>query len=521
MERLRKGLSIFAAAALLAPAGGALAGRPVFQRHHENHERDDDRGGNPVKTSAGELTLRSRALLGKDGNTQLEISTAAFDTDGTPPGNISHVHVRAVDASGRDGDDDKDDKDGKEGKDGKGFRFRREYNHLRGGGYFTDTYPGLLHGLNLRIEAKARGSVHRDEVEAKWLDVVRYRPDLYVKLIDAPAKARVNSVVPINAIISEGMGETGGDTDCVLQVDGAQVADKGLLWVDAGGSSTCAFLYTFPTAGPHTITVRAQNGRPADYDESNNSLSQTITITQPFFAHYDSAVSETTTINNSTTEMYLIATSTAPDSRVVKNNTKVEQLRSFLGLLPPGVNPESIRVAYSDSSGGRALSSFDVGGLTLGPAVVPEIPGCSSVRSVTDTDAATGRTIFFGRCFDATTNATSTTVSVSYAATQTTAFSENFCRISGAGCRVGDFITTTVIGAVAPVQLADDYSASVVVDDAGTVFTAKPTMTLTSLSAPLNTITGCGVFNVRGKRCTTTTTGTSSKGGKVSVDNAE
>src|SRR5713101_7087919 len=219
MERLRKGLSIFAAAALLAPACGALAGRPVFQRHHENHERDDDRGGNPVKTSAGELTLRSRALLGKDGNTQLEISTAAFDTDGTPPGNISHVHVRAVDASGRDGDDDKDDKDGKEGKDGKGLRFRREYKHLRGGGYFTDTCPGLLHGLNLRIEAKARGSVHRDEVEAKWLDVVRYRPDLYVKLIDAPAKARVNSVVPINAIISEGMGETGGDTDCVLQVD--------------------------------------------------------------------------------------------------------------------------------------------------------------------------------------------------------------------------------------------------------------------------------------------------------------
>ena len=106
MERLRKVLSVFAAAALFAPAGGALAGRPVFQRHHENHERDDDRGGDPAKGSAGDLTLRSRALLGKDGNTQLEISTAPFDGTGTPPGNISHVHVRAVDPSRRDGDDE-------------------------------------------------------------------------------------------------------------------------------------------------------------------------------------------------------------------------------------------------------------------------------------------------------------------------------------------------------------------------------------------------------------------------------
>ncbi|HYR19349.1 MAG TPA: hypothetical protein VEQ15_07635, partial [Myxococcales bacterium] len=156
MERLRKVLSIFAAAALLAPAGGALAGRPVFHHHRADHDGEEsdhhrDRGSKPAKAQTSDLTLRSRALLGKDGNTQLEVSTAAFDVGTTPAGNISHVKVRAVDPSRDDGDDD--DKDGKDDKGAKEFRFRKEYEHLRDGGYFTRTFPGLPYGLNLQIKA--------------------------------------------------------------------------------------------------------------------------------------------------------------------------------------------------------------------------------------------------------------------------------------------------------------------------------------------------------------------------------
>ena len=518
MERLRTGLTIFAVAALLAPAGGALAGRPVFQRHHENHEGDDDVGGKPAKGTAGDLTLRSRALLGKDGKTQLEISTAPFDTAATPPGNISHVHVRAVDPSRPDGDDD--DKDG---KDGKELRFRREYNHLKGGGYFTDTYTGLPHGLNLRIEAKARGAVHRDEVEARWLDSVRYRPDIYVKLVDAPAKARINSVVTISAVLGEGMGETGADTDCALLVDGTQV-DSGLLWVNAAGAGTCAFLYSFPTAGQHTITVRAQNVRPADYDDSNNALSRPILITQPFFAHYDAAVTETTSLKNTTVDSFLISASTTPNQEVVTKNTTVEQLRSFLGLLPGDVNPETVRVSFADSSGGHALSSFDLSGLTLGASQASELPGCTTVRSVMDMDMATGRCVSLIRCSNATTGTSSTSVAINYAATQLTTFSENICRTANIGCKVGDFVTTNVVSDRPQVQLADDYSAVVEVEDAATgKFTGKPTMTLSPfvVLAP-STTTLCGPFNgTKGKRCTTTTINIFGKGGLASNDNAE
>ena len=519
MKRLGMGLSLFTAAALLAPAGGALAGRPVLQRHHENHEGDDDVGGKPTKTTAGDLTLRSRALLAKDGNTQLEISTAPFDTDGTPPGNISHVHVRAVDPSRPDRDDD----DYGDGKDGKGLRFRREYNHLRNGGYFTDTYPGLAHGLSLRIEAKAKGAVHRDEVEAKWLDTVRYRPDLYIKMIDAPAKARINSVVGINAVIGEGMGETGADTQCALLVDGTQV-DSGLLWVNAAGAGTCAFVYSFPVAGQHTIAVRAQNVRPGDYDSSNNEASRQILITQPYFAHYDANVSETTATNNRKVQTFVVAASTVPNQEDVTNATTVEQLRSFVGLLPSDVNPETVRVAFTDNSGGHQLSTFDLSGLTLGAPQASEMAGCTSTRSVMDMDMATGRCVTVARCSNATTGANSTSVLISYSATQVTTFSENICRTANIGCKVGDFTKRTVVADKPLVQLADDYSANVVVEDAATgAFTAKPAFALaSSVLVPTSTTTLCAPFNAnKGKRCTTITNGTTAKNGSISHDNAE
>ena len=528
MERLRKVLSIFAAAALLAPAGGALAGRPVFQRHHENHEDDDD-GGKPTKTTVSDLTLRSRALIGKDRKTQLEVSTSPFDAAGTPPGNISRVHVRLVDPSRPDRDGDDDDKDGKEGKEGKELRFRREYKHLRAGGYFTnepaDPWTGLEHGLTLRIGAKARGTVHRDELEARWLDTIRYRPDLYVKMVVAPLQARINTVVTIGGVIGEGMGETGADTDCVLLVDGAQV-DSGLLWVNAGDAGrTCSFLYTFPVAGLHTITVRAQNVRPGDYDDKNNEGSQQILITQPYFAHYDASVSEITEINNRTEQRFQIAASAVPNQQIVTNQTTVRQNRSFLGLLPGDVNPEKVRVSFSDSTGNRELSRFDIPELAIGSPIESTLAGCASIRCVMDFDPVTGRQVTVARCTSAS-GANSTSVLIAYPATQVTTFSENICRTSGIGCKVGDFITNTMVMDKPLVELADDYSASVEVEDTSTgKFTAKPKFALaTNVLVPSSTTTTapCLPFNgTKGKRCITTTAGTTEKRGSVSRDNQE
>ena len=140
-------------------------------------------------------------------------------------------------------------------------------------------------------------------------------------------------------------------------------------------------------------------------------------------------------------------------------------------------------------------------------------------------DIATGRSVTFARCTDAA-GANSTSVLINYAATQTITLSENICRTSNIGCKVGDFVTTSVVSDKAQVTLADDYSAAVEVEDAATgKFTAKPTMALAPfVLLPLNTVAllPCRPFNgTKGKQCTTVTTGISGRGGTASKVNAE
>jgi len=516
MERLRKGLSIFAAAALLAPAGGALAGRPVFHHHRADHDGEEsdhasDRGAKPAKGSASDLTLRSRALLGKDGNTQLEISTAAFDVGATPAGNISHVQVRAVDPSRNDGDDD--DKDGKDDKGAKEFRFRKDYEHLRDGGYFTRTYPGLPHGLNLRIKAKARGSSRRDEVEAKWLDVVRYRPDLVVTQINAPSSAIIRTTVSITANVVEHMGDVGAHADCVLFIDDVQADIAPDMWLDASGSTTCRFAPTFPVAGRHTVTVRAQNVRPGDYDDSNNALSRQIDVFNPIIPIYDASATETTTVSSNTVDVYNLATSASPDTHQVTTVTNVTQSRSFIGTIPSALSlSQPLKVSYSDKSGGRSLSSVEYPSVTL-----------DAQGNYFDIDATTGRQLCITRSFDPANNTGSTQIGLLWPSSETTTFSQKTCSSTAVNCTAGDFTVNPT--ALVNVPLADDYSADVVVDD-GVPYSAHPSMALSPFGSTTPSTTGvCVQFrsssNKIGKRCLQTSTATYGKAGGVSVTAAQ
>ena len=515
MESLRKGLSIFAAAALLAPAGGALAGRPAFHHHRADHEGEEkdhasDRGAKPAKAQASDLTMRSRALLGKDGNTQLEISTAAFDVGATPAGNISHVELRAIDPSRYEGDDD--DKDGKDEKGAKEFRFRREYEHLRDGGYFTRTFPGLPHGLNLRIEAKARGATRRDEVEAKWVDVIHYRPDLVVTQITAPSSAVIKTTVDVTATVVEHMGDLGAHADCVLLVDDVQADIAPDMWLDANGSTTCRFAPSFPVAGRHTVTVRAQNVRPGDYDDTNNTLSRQIDIFNPIIPIYDASATETTTVSSNTLDVYNLATAATPDSHLVTTVTNVTQSRSFIGTIPTALSlSQPWKISYSDKSGGRSLSSVEYLSVTL-----------DATGNYFDIDAASGRQLCVRRSFDAATNAGSTQVGLLWPSTETTTFSKKTCSTTAVNCTPGDF--TVNPAALVNVQLADDYSADVVVDD-GIPYSAHPSMALTPFGSTTPSLTSvCVQFrsgNKIGKRCLGTSTATYGKSGGVSVTAAQ
>ena len=160
-------------------------------------------------------------MLDKAGKTEVEISTAPFDIGAVAPGNITEVELWAIDPR-RHGDDD--------GKDGKG-RFHKEFDHLREGGYVHWFFPAPA-------------------------------------LADHAFLAPVNTLVQVTGTVKELNGELGAHAECVLLVDGVQADTIGApIWVDASGTTTCAFTTEFKSAGPHTLTVRAQNLKPDDKDD--------------------------------------------------------------------------------------------------------------------------------------------------------------------------------------------------------------------------------------------------------------
>ena len=508
MEHFRHALTIFAVAALLAPARGAHAGRPVFHHHRADHEGEEqdharNRSARPAKASVPGLTLHSRSLLGKDGKTEVEISTAPFDIGATPPGNISGCDIRAVDPTRRGKDDDDNQ-----------LGFHKRYDHLREGGYVHWTYTGLPHAQALRIRAEARAGWRGGEVEAKWLDVVRYRPDLAVQMVDAPGLTPVNTMVQVNATVVERMDEVGAHADCVLLVDGAQVDVAPGIWVDAGGSATCRFTTSFNSGGLHTITVRAQNVKPGDYDDSNNAFSRQIQVQNSASAtmYYDMAVMDQTQTSTTTTDKYYTSTSAPPEEHKVETSNNYTQTRQLYGTIPAAVGDVK-RIVFSDSSAGKSLSSVTV----MLPAFTNVTPVDTSLcdpattneSMLNDFDMTAGRAVTVIRCFNASTNQGTTIVSVAFSASDNTYYSSNTCRSLALGCVPGDYTTGTPDGT--RVLLGDDYAADFTLED-GSVYSAQPKLSLPVVfgSTTPKTTSSCGAQDfgtgTLGKVCIETVT---------------
>jgi hypothetical protein len=491
MKRLTKALSVFAVAALLSPAREARAGRPVFQHHRENHDDDDDhdhyqhKGAKAAKAKIGGLTVRSRALIGKDGLTEIEISTGAFDS--TAPGNISEVHIRAVDPRGKDehGDNEKDE----DRKDEDRKRFSRKFENLRQGGYVHWTFPGLPHGQQLRIDVEAKATVHGDEVEVKLLDTIRYRPHLVAERLDAPQLARMSLPIDVTATVSEVLREVGAHTDCVLYVDDVQVDAAPNAWVDAGTVQSCRLAVSIGTSGLHTLKVRVQNTRPGNYDDSNSTVAMQVMVQNPLTLAYTMSAADQTKITKSVTDVYYAASSATPDQHVETLTTDYAQSRSFCGSLPVALGAPTVggnyqikRVAFSDKTGATALGSVEFLALDLVKVAIVEDPRFTSQSSYFTQDAA-GRTLFVNRFVNDATKEGATSFSLSYPAGDTTTYSRNLCLNAAVRCTLGDFITNP--GAQTAVRLADTYSADFTMEDGLTSYGAKPSMALVNTGSTI------------------------------------
>ena len=209
---------------------------------------------------SGSATMTARALLGKDGNTTVELSTGTLDSSTPPPGSFGMVQFKPLDPSGN-------------------VLFAQNFTPLSTStGYYSFNEPYFYRGQQVQLQGNITGiDANRTDVVTVF-ETVKLRPDLAVQKLTYPVTAIVNQAIPISANIVELNGDTGATTACVLAVDGNNVDQAQSAYVDAAGSVTCLFSYKFASTGNHTIQVSASNVVPADWDSSNNSSSGSIAI---------------------------------------------------------------------------------------------------------------------------------------------------------------------------------------------------------------------------------------------------
>jgi hypothetical protein len=216
---------------------------------------------------AGSAAMTARALLGKDGNTTVEVTTGALDSSATPPGSFGKVQYKPFDSAGN-------------------VLFAQNFNPLsNAGGYYTFVSPSLHRAQQIQLQGNIAGIDNRNDV-VTVVETVKLRPDFAVKGLLLPNSAMLTQPVNISANIVELNGDASATTTCVLAIDGNNVDQANNVYVDAGGSVSCAFEYTFSTTGSHTVQVTAASVVPADWDNNNNSISGVITITNIGTAQY-------------------------------------------------------------------------------------------------------------------------------------------------------------------------------------------------------------------------------------------
>jgi len=227
---------------------------------YPNSRKYRDLGFQPASASVGSATISIRALLGRSGTTDVEVTTGTFD-GGTASGTLSSVQVKGYDANGVQ-------------------LFTSAKNGLSGS---TASFPysNLTRGSRVEVRANVRDVSGSKTEVVTATDVVHMRPDLVALRVEGPANALIGWPVNLTAFVMERNGDVGARASCVLYVDGTAVDRADGIWVDAGRVVSCAMSHSFSTAGTHALEVRAENVRPGDYDDANNRATASIQIVQP------------------------------------------------------------------------------------------------------------------------------------------------------------------------------------------------------------------------------------------------
>jgi hypothetical protein len=333
------------------------AGKPTFIRNAVKYR---ELGAKPATGRSGTSTLTLRALLGKDGGTELEVTTGVFDPVPLAERPLTRVQVKLLDAAGRP------------------LR-TLNYNGLAGGGTATFRYPGLARGGALQVQGNVTEGRRTDVVSVTG--TVQRRPDLRVR-VEAPQQVRRGFPVNLVAIVSEANGDVGARADCVLSVDGAEADRARGIWVDAGGAVSCAFTHVFASAGASRVRVEAANVSPADWDPSDNADEATVQVTGGSDFSYTALAEDYVESTEQTDNNQMVY----DGGQVIEQGSTVNtrnaiQSGALYASMPHGVSLATVRVKVSQSTNGVTVHAGAWPEAAGGYPLLAAQPGCTSTWS--------------------------------------------------------------------------------------------------------------------------------------------
>jgi hypothetical protein len=337
---------------------------------NSKHYRESGVGNATGRSGSAHMT--ARALLSKDGNATVEVTTGTLDSTSTPPGSFRKVQFKTLNGAGNP-------------------ILVQNLFPPTASGYYSFSSQSLHRAQQIQLQGNIDGMDRNRTDVVTLVETVKVLPDLAVASLSFPSSAVPNQAVNISANIVEMNADTGATTTCVLSIDGNPVDQAKNVYVDAAGSVSCAFVYTFDAPGSHTIQVSATNVVPADWDTSNNSNSGTIDITNPNTAEQSFASFQENnggfpvTATNTSKQWYMgtlvedVSDTFGSSGRTQDSNTAF----SSSGCTG-GTNAVAwqfpVTVSYSETMDGKSVYSYTDTGIAGNSVSIPRsFPNCNGL----------------------------------------------------------------------------------------------------------------------------------------------
>ena len=217
-----------------------------------------DQGTKPATGRSGLAAIEARALLGRDGMTDIEVTTGHFEGIGGA-GTLAKVQVKLF----------------------SGGALRETDNYRLGAaglGTGTFSYAGLNRGYSAQVQANVSGIDPRRTDVVTVTTPVKRRPDLEAMHLNAQSRVVLNASVAIHGVIAETNGDVGARATCRLFADGVEIGTMAGIWIDANSTVSCDFRKSFATLGTKNLTLRVTDVDPRDDDGANNEASLAIEV---------------------------------------------------------------------------------------------------------------------------------------------------------------------------------------------------------------------------------------------------